>query len=81
MGKYVLLETIRNESDQLFVCAYTKDTMSTIQGIRKLCRTFQTDIGLQWTFSGTNTDGSFTTAVSNSYLSPLEQNLIAADLG
>ena len=28
-----------------------------------------------------NTDGSFTTAVSNSFLSPLEKNPIAADLG
>ena len=27
-----------------------------------------------------NTDGSFTMAVSNSFLSPLEKNLIAADL-
>ena len=25
---------------------------------------------LQYTFSGSNTDGSFTTAVSNSFLSP-----------
>ena len=29
-------------------------------------------------FSGLNTDGSFTTALSNSYLSPLEKNPIAA---
>ena len=35
---------------------------------------------LQWNFSGSNTDGSFTTAVSNSFLSPQEQNPIAADL-
>ena len=28
-----------------------------------------------------NTDGSFTTAVLNSFLSPLEKKLIAADLG
>ena len=26
---------------------------------------------IQWTFSGSNTDRSFTTAVSNSFLSPL----------
>ena len=32
-------------------------------------------------FSGSNTDGSFTTAVSNSFLSPLEQEPIEADLG
>ena len=32
-------------------------------------------------FSGSNTDGSFTTAVLNSFLSPLEKNPIAADLG
>ena len=31
-------------------------------------------------FNGSNTDGSFTTAVSNSFLSPLEKNPIAADL-
>ena len=36
---------------------------------------------IQYNFSGTNTDGSLTTAVSNSFLSPLEKNLIAADLG
>ena len=29
---------------------------------------------VQQTFSGSNTDGSFTTAVSNSFLSPLEKN-------
>ena len=28
---------------------------------------------IQWNFHGSNTDGSFTTAVSNSFLSPLEQ--------
>ena len=28
---------------------------------------------IQWNFNGSNTDGSFTTAVSNSFLSPLEQ--------
>ena len=33
----------------------------------------------QQNFSGSNTDGSFTTAVSNSSSSPLEQNPIAAD--
>ena len=31
-------------------------------------------------FSGSNTDGSFTTAISNSFLSPLK-NHITADLG
>ena len=36
---------------------------------------------LQETFSGSNTVGSFTTAVSNSFLSPLEEKPIAADLG
>ena len=36
---------------------------------------------IQKTFSGSNTDGLFTTAISNSFLSPLEKNLIAADLG
>ena len=30
--------------------------------------------------SGSNTDGSFAMAVSNSFLCPLEQKLIAADL-
>ena len=28
---------------------------------------------LQWNFNGSNTDGSFTTAVSNSFLSPYEK--------
>ena len=32
-------------------------------------------------FSGSNNDGSFTTAVSNSFLSSLAQKLIAADIG
>ena len=36
---------------------------------------------VQWNFNGSNTDGSFTTAVLNSFLSPLAQNPIAADLG
>ena len=36
---------------------------------------------IQQNFDRSNTDGSFTTAVSNSFLSPLEKNLIAADLG
>ena len=36
---------------------------------------------LQQTFSGSNTDCSFTMAISNSFLSPLEKNSIAADLG
>ena len=31
-------------------------------------------------FSGLNTDGSFPMVVSNSFLSPLENNPIAADL-
>ena len=30
---------------------------------------------------GLDTDGSFTKAISNSFLSPLEQSPIAADLG
>ena len=34
-------------------------------------------VELQWL----EHDGSFTTAVSNSSLSPLEKNFIAADLG
>ena len=29
---------------------------------------------IQLNFSGSNTDGSFTTAISNSFLSPLENN-------
>ena len=29
---------------------------------------------LLWNFSGSNTDGRFTTAVSNSFLSPLEKS-------
>ena len=29
---------------------------------------------IQWNFNGSNTDGSFTTAVSNSFLSPLEKS-------
>ena len=36
---------------------------------------------VQQNFSGLNTDGLFTTAVSNSFLSPLEQYPIAEDLG
>ena len=36
---------------------------------------------IQQNFHGSNTDGLFTTAVSKSFLSPLEKNLIAADLG
>ena len=40
-----------------------------------------TKIHVQSNFSGSNTDGSFTTAVSNSFLRPLEQNPIAANLG
>ena len=35
---------------------------------------------IQLNFNGSNIDGSFTTAVSNSFLSPLE-NPISADLG
>ena len=38
-------------------------------------------ITIQQNFNGSNTDGSFTRAVSNSFLSPLETNSIAADLG
>ena len=36
---------------------------------------------VQWTFSGSNTDGLFTTAISNSFLNHLKKNPIAADLG
>ena len=36
---------------------------------------------IQWNFNGSNTDGSFTMAVSNLLLSPLKINLLAADLG
>ena len=36
---------------------------------------------LQQNFNGSNTDGSFTTAVSKSFSSLLEKNPIAADLG
>ena len=36
---------------------------------------------VQRNFKGSNTDGSFTTAVSNSFLGPLEKNPIVADLG
>ena len=32
-------------------------------------------------FNGSNTDGSFTMALSNYFLSPLEENHIVADLG
>ena len=39
-----------------------------------------TDI-VQKNFSGSNTDGSFTTDVSISFLSPLDINPIDADLG
>ena len=35
---------------------------------------------IQKNFDGSNTDGSFTTAVSNSFLSPLENFPLAADL-
>ena len=35
---------------------------------------------VQSTFSGSNTDGSFTTAVSKLFLKSLADNLIAADL-
>ena len=37
-------------------------------------------IPIQQNFNGSNTDGSFTTAVSNSFLSPLERDPIAADI-
>ena len=36
---------------------------------------------VRWNFSGSNTDGSFISAVSNSFFSPLEKNPLAADLG
>ena len=40
------------------------------------------DYQLQLNFSGLNTDGSFTTAVSNSFWSPLvKKKTLAADLG
>ena len=35
---------------------------------------------IQYNFNGSNTDGSYTTAASNSFLSPLEQYPIDADL-
>ena len=38
-------------------------------------------VHVQSNFNGSNADGSFTTAVSNSFLSPLENNPIAADFG
>ena len=38
-------------------------------------------VQVQYTVSGLNTYFSFTTAVSNSFLSPLEKKPIAADLG
>ena len=41
------------------------------------CYNFQ----LQYDFNGSNTDGSFSTAVSNSFSSPLTKNHPAADLG
>ena len=41
----------------------------------------QVNENIQNTFSGSNTDGSFTTAVSISFLSLLEKNPKAADLG
>ena len=34
----------------------------------------------QKNFNGSNTDGLFTMSVSNSFLSPLEKNPIAADI-
>ena len=36
---------------------------------------------LQYTFNGSNTDGSFTMAVSNSFLSLLEKNTIKCRFG
>ena len=36
---------------------------------------------VQKTFSGPNTDNSFTTAISNSFSSPMEKNPIAAEPG
>ena len=36
---------------------------------------------VQYIFSGMITDGSFTMAISNSFLSSLEKNPIALDLG
>ena len=35
---------------------------------------------IQYNFSGSSTDGSFTTVVSNSFLSPLVKNPISAYL-
>ena len=35
---------------------------------------------VQKNYNGSNTDGSFTTAVSNSFLSPLEKNHLDANL-
>ena len=36
---------------------------------------------IQLTFSGSNTDSLFTTALLNWFLNPLEKNSIAVDLG
>ena len=36
---------------------------------------------LQWNFNGSNTDGSFTTAVSNSFLSPLDKKSYSCRFG
>ena len=36
---------------------------------------------IQYNFNGSNTDGSFTTAVSNSFLSPLEKKAHSCRLG
>ena len=36
---------------------------------------------IQKNFSGSNTDGSYATSILNLFLSPLEKNHIAADLG
>ena len=38
-------------------------------------------VKIQQNFSGSKTDGSFTTAVSNSFLTPLKKNPIAVDMG
>ena len=46
-----------------------------------LYRTSRSNFDLSSPVNGSNTDDSFTLAVSNSFLSPLETAPIAADLG
>ena len=46
-----------------------------------LSEDIEINTNMQQTVSGSNTDGSYTRAISNLFLSPLEKNPIAADLG